>query len=299
LKKEEVNINYISDIKCLKKLRQFSQKNSRLIRKLTLGVAAIFLTIGLAYSYSLYPDVLQNLHWQPITLIVVLVVPFSIGLSMVELKILAQLNHVRIPLLKALEITIIGSAANMLPLPGATIVRVAALKSLGSTLFRSTSSTILIGVIWIAVAFGYAGVWMLGVATDYISLVFIAIGILVFISSGLWWRKLDGSNYLFSWISIIKLLMVFIESVGLYLCFNAMGVIADFSKVSGLAVAGVLGSAVSIVPAGLGVREGVSAALSPIVGLSAALGFMAAFMNRLIGMSVIVPVATYLTLRKA
>ena len=93
--------------------------------------------------------------------------------------------------------------------------------------------------------------------------------------------------------------MVFIESVGLYLCFNAMGVIADFSQVSGLAVASVLGSAVSIVPAGLGVREGVSAALSPIVGLSAALGFMATFMNRLIGMSVIVPVATYLTLRKA
>lgn len=299
MKKDKASSFAILDIRSFTGLQQTLQKNRRLIRKAALGLATVFLIVGLVYAYSLQPQVIQNLQWQPIFLLAAIVVPLTLGLNAVEFKVLARLNRVQMTMVKALEITVIGSAANMLPLPGATIVRVAALKSTGSTLIRSTSSTILFGVIWIAVAFGYAGVWMLGVATEYISLVFIAIGILVLIGSGLWWRKLDGSIYLFSRFFIIKLLMVFIESVGLYFCFKAMGVAADFSQVSGLAVAGVLGSAVSIVPAGLGVREGVSAALSPIVGLSASLGFMAAFMNRLIGMSVIVPVATYLTLKKA
>jgi len=66
-----------------------------------------------------------------------------------------------------------------------------------------------------------------------------------------------------------------------------------------LAFAGVPGSAVFIVPAGLGIREGEAVAISLIVGLAASLGFMAALLNRLVGLSVIVPVPIILTLRKA
>jgi uncharacterized membrane protein YbhN (UPF0104 family) len=145
----------------------------------------------------------------------------------------------------------------------------------------------------------YAGVWMLGVETGFVAPAFIAIGALVLIGSILWWRKLDGSFRLFSWMFITKLLLVFTDSARIYLCFASLGVNASFAQVSGLAVAGVLGSAVSIVPAGLGIREGVSAAISPIVGLGAALGFIAAFINRLVGLSVLTPVAAILTLRKA
>lgn len=55
----------------------------------------------------------------------------------VEFGILARLGRVQIPIAKALEITVLGSAANMLPLPGSTLVRVVALKAAGSTLLET------------------------------------------------------------------------------------------------------------------------------------------------------------------
>ncbi len=148
-------------------------------------------------------------------------------------------------------------------------------------------------------AFGYAGFWMLGLETGLVAPAFIGIGALVLIASVLWWRILDGSFRLFVCMLSIKLLLVFMDSARIYFCFAALGVHASFAQASGLAVAGVLGSAVSIVPAGLGIREGVSAAISPIVGLEAALGFIAVFLNRLVGLSVLTPVATYLSFREA
>lgn len=280
-------------------LQQILQRKKQLVRKAAMGLATLFLFVGLAYSYSLHPQVLQNLQWQPIVFLAAIGVPLTLGLNAVEFRVLARLNRVQMPMVKALEVTVIGSAANMLPLPGSTIVRVAALKAAGSPLTRGTSSTVLGGVIWIAVAFSYAGVWMLGIETGFVAPAFIAIGVLVLIGSILWWHKLDGSFRLFAWMFITKFLLVFIDSARVYLCFASLGIHASFAQVSGLAVAGVLGSAVSIVPAGLGIREGVSAAISPIVGLGAALGFMASFINRLVGLSVIVPVAAILTLRKA
>jgi uncharacterized membrane protein YbhN (UPF0104 family) len=279
-------------------LQQTLQKNKRFIRKVAMGLATVFLIVGLIYSYNMQPQVLQNLQWRPIIVLAAIGVPLTLWLNAVEFRILARLNRIQMPMVKALEVTVIGSAANMLPLPGSTIVRVAALKAAGSPLVRGTSSTILGGVIWVSVAFGYAGLWMLGLGTGFIAPAFIAIGGLVLIGSVFWWLKLDGSFRLFAWMFATKLLLVFTDSARIYLCFASLGVSASFAQISGLAVAGVLGSAVSIVPAGLGVREGVSAALSPIVGLVSVLGFMAAFINRLVGLSVLAPVASYLSIRK-
>lgn len=270
-----------------------------LLRRMALGMATVFLIFGLVYSYSLHPQVIHNLRWTPIIVLSCIGVPLSVGLSAVEFSILARLNRVRVHMATALEVTVLGSAANMLPLPGATIVRVAALRAAGSPLTKGTSSTVLVGVIWIAAAFGYAGSWMLTLSTGIVAPVFLAIGMLVFVASVLWWHKLDGSFSLFAWMFLTKILLVFVDAVSIFLCFAALNTPASFAQVSGLAVAGVLGSAVSIVPAGLGIREGVSAAISPIVGLAATLGFLAVFVNRLIGMSVIVPLAVILTLRKA
>ena len=297
MKKDKANSFVMHGARYLNGLRQAFLENKQLMRKAAMALATVFLIVGLIYAYSLQPHVLENLNWQPAILLAVVGVPLTLGLNAVEFRILAQLNRVRMPMIKALEVTVLGSAANMLPLPGSSIVRVAALKNAGSSFVKGTSSTVLGGVIWIAVAFGYAGVWILGIDATFIAPTFIAIGVLVLIGSVFWWRKLGGSFYHFFWMFLIKLLLVFTDAARIYLCFASLGVIATFAQVSGLAVAGVLGSAVSIVPAGLGIREGVSAAMSPIVGLAAALGFMAAFINRLVGLAVLTPVATYLSLR--
>ncbi|MGD2172473.1 MAG: hypothetical protein PVI79_04995 [Gammaproteobacteria bacterium] len=268
-----------------------------LFGRIALGCATVFLVAGLLYSYISQPQVLNELVLWPVMLLILIGVPLTLCLNAVEFGILARLGRVEVTMLKALEITLLGSAANLLPLPGSTMVRVAALKAAGAPLLKGTSSTIVVGVIWISVAFGYSGTWMLVTASGLIAYLFLAIGALVLLGCLIWWRLLDGGYFLLLWVLVTRLMLVIVDSARLFLCFAALGVDASFAQASGLAVAGVLGSAVSIVPAGLGVREGVAAAISPIVGLAASFGFLSAFLNRLAGLVVIAPLAAMLSLR--
>jgi uncharacterized membrane protein YbhN (UPF0104 family) len=52
-----------------------------------------------------------------------------------------------------------------------------------------------------------------------------------------------------------------------------------------LTISAVLGSAVSIVPAGLGVRELVGAMISPLISVLPAQAFLAIALNRIFGMT--------------
>lgn len=259
--------------------------------------ATVFLVAGLWYSINLQPQVLHDLVLWPVAILILIGVPLTILLNAVEFGILARLGRVRVPMVKVLEVTVLGSAANLLPLPGSTLVRVAALKAGGAPLFKGTSSTIVVGVIWIAVAFGYSGAWMLGISNDLIAYSFLTIGALVFLGCVIWWRILQGGYFLLLCMLATRLLLVIIDSTRLFLCFVALSVDASFAQASALAVAGVLGSAVSVVPAGLGIREGVAAAISPVVGLAAAFGFLSAFLNRLVDLVVTAPLAAILSIK--
>ncbi|NRD90096.1 hypothetical protein C8024_12460 [Sphingopyxis sp. BSNA05] len=85
--------------------------------------------------------------------------------------------------------------------------------------------------------------------------------------------------------------LVLVDAFRLYLCLLALNVPAEFGQASVLTVSGFVGSSFSIVPAGLGIREGVSALLGPLVGLTAAAAFLASAANRIIGLIVSAPIA--------
>lgn len=100
------------------------------------------------------------------------------------------------------------------------------------------------------------------------------------------------------WALIQRITLVSLDGLRLLWCLKALGVSAVFSQAAAFVVGGVIGSAVSIVPAGLGIREGVSAGLAPLVGLVAASGFMAAALNRILALSILAPVAFILGLTR-
>jgi uncharacterized membrane protein YbhN (UPF0104 family) len=64
-----------------------------------------------------------------------------------------------------------------------------------------------------------------------------------------------------------------------------------------MVVGSVVGSAVSIVPAGLGIRELVSAGLAPVIGIEASAGFLSAAVSRVLEVVVLVPLALVLARR--
>jgi uncharacterized membrane protein YbhN (UPF0104 family) len=86
-------------------------------------------------------------------------------------------------------------------------------------------------------------------------------------------------------IGILELIGVIVDAVRIYLCFKLLGFTIEFYQTAVLTISAVLGSAVSIVPAGLGVRELVGAMVSPLISVLPAQAFLAIALNRIFGMA--------------
>ncbi|MDN3720575.1 lysylphosphatidylglycerol synthase domain-containing protein [Roseibium salinum] len=97
---------------------------------------------------------------------------------------------------------------------------------------------------------------------------------------------------------MIKIGLVLVDAMRLYFCFHALGPQVEFGQVSVLTVSGALGAAVSIVPAGLGIREAFAAVLGPAVGLTASSAYLATSLNRVFGLAMLSPIALFLAVRQ-
>ena len=134
--------------------------HNRKLRNTVLGLATFGLAAGLYFSVRSQPDLLARIDPRPLALVAGIGVPFIVVFNAIEFTLSAKLLGKRIPFFTAVETTVVGSAANMLPLPGGTMVRIAALKSAGSTYRHGTTVTLLIGLLWLSIAFIYAGYWI-------------------------------------------------------------------------------------------------------------------------------------------
>ena len=271
-------------------------KPSEQTEKKLLLLSILIMIIGLYLSVGDNPGILSGIDWRAIAIVILIGIPLTALGNALEFIVSGRMVGVTFSLLRALRVTVIGSAANMLPLPGSTIVRVAALKVSGVGIKQSTAITLLVALVWIGVSFLYAGI-MIGQFQAGALAWFMGLpGLLVLIAAGFLTRTSNASLWYYSQIVVIKSLMVLIDAARIYYCFLALNLEVLFVQASAFVIAGVVGSAVSIVPAGLGVRELVSAGLAPVVGLSVSAGFLSATLNRIIGLTTLVPVAGMLTL---
>ncbi len=270
----------------------FSSKTKMLIMLL----AFLFLAGGVFFSISANPLVLKALRWQWVWVIFLVGVPLTVLFNALEFMISARMISVKVSAVKALEVTIIGSAANMLPLPGSTMVRVAALKLSGAGYKQSTLVTLLVAVVWIGTAFLYAGLVLLFFSNNLLGYLLAAVGAVTLVVSSLLVRyaKIQSLEYLK--LLVVKFGLVLTDALRIYLCFWAINIAVDFAQASVFVVSGVLGSAASIIPAGLGVRELLSAGIAPIIGIGASVAFLTATLNRVVGLSSLLPVAGLLIL---
>ncbi len=165
---------------------------------------------------------------------------------------------------------------------------------------KASGVTIIFGFIWISVAFIYAGIslFFYSSTTRAIGLTLLAGGAILLIFLIIVLRIHNKSNTLILAIILHRFTLVFVDALRLFWSFNAINSKIDLLQSGIFVISGVLGSVVSIIPAGLGIREGVSALLAPTVGLSASSGFIATSINRLLGLTVLSPLAFLLSYRK-
>lgn len=264
---------------------------SRRIQAFLWALAAVFFLGGLAISlWSLNLNDVAIVFW-PLVMLAVVAIPVMLMLNAFETECVARLFNRSFGFWRALRVTVIGSAANMLPLPGAATVRVISLKSLDVPARSGSIATIGVALTWLGMSLVFAGCFLLRPAFNT-GLVACLIGLTV-LPVGIGLLLQVGSNRLaLAGILGVKAALTLLSVLRMMLCFVALGVPVGFEIAAIFAVGRVLGSAASIVPAGLGVRELVSAALAPLVGLPSAIAFVATALDRLTALLALLALST-------
>jgi hypothetical protein len=263
------------------------------IRQLALLAALVGFAAGLYMSLRSNPRLLTDVRWPPLLVLGLVVTPVIQVLNAVEFYLTARLLGHRINFARCIEVTIIGSATNLLPLPGATLVRLAALKQAGATMQRGVAVTALLAAISLGIAFTYTGVWALTFGTA--AFVAAGIGLLLLCAAGFASRRWLGGEG-FQSLCLTRLGLVVADALRFLCAFAALGQPASFAQASVLAISTTLASILTLVPSGIGVREWIAALAAPLVGLQASTTFVAAALSQVAGLAIVLAAAAVLGL---
>jgi uncharacterized membrane protein YbhN (UPF0104 family) len=182
------------------------------------------------------------------------------------------------------RISLFGSAMNMLPLviPAGMAMRMSNFVQHGgetklvvsvmlTNYLLSICSSLLLGIALLA-ANGFS----------HLQIPLTLLGMLYIASLALF-VKFSGMTYGLR-VAILELAAVGVDAIRIYVCFRVLGFSIEWFQATILTVSAILGSAVSIVPAGLGVRELVGAMISPLIAVVPAQTYLAIALNRVFGM---------------
>ncbi len=174
------------------------------------------------------------------------------------------------------------------------MTRVAALKAKGISVARSSLIVLLFTGIFGTVAFTYAGLWL---APHPLALGFGLVAIAGLVTTANIASKAKIPWRIIAQESGLRLLGVALETFGLLCAFASIGLSVEIRQTGVMVIAGFVGLLINIVPAEIGIREGVIAFLSPYVGIAPALGFLAAAVTRVIDFAWMCLLAAFLALR--
>lgn len=267
------------------------------LRRGLLVFAALVLMGGLYLSFRHQPGLLERLEWQPVLILFVLGVPLIILLGALEFAVMARVLGRRIDLATSFEVTVIGAAANLLPIPGGAVARITALKFAGAGLRESATTMVMMTIMWVGVALMFSGAAAIHLGSELPGAVALAVGLGAVILAFFFTGSPNATFRVILASLILKVCLVMADGARIYLALSALGFDVAPAQALVFVAAGPLGSAVSIMPAGLGVREGLAALLAPLAGLAASAGFLTAAFSRMIDLAVVAPIAFWLALR--
>jgi hypothetical protein len=254
--------------------------HQRALRKYGLVVALIAFAGGLILALNSVD--LVRIRWLYLVGYALVLPPLGFFLQCSELRLTAKAGGASLSWHEAIEVVIYAKAATLLPVPGGFVTRVAALKAKGVPVARSSLIVLLFTGVLGTVAFTYAGAWLYPAPLSY---GFFAVAICGLITCTGIGRRVQIPGSIIVQEVALRLLAVAVETIGLVFAFAVIGVSVGVEQTGVMVVASFIGLVVSIVPAGIGIREGVIAALSPFVGIDPAVGFLAAAVGRLVGFS--------------
>lgn len=258
-----------------------SLKRHRARLRIPLLVLALAIFVGgAALSIDRLALKASDIVLAPLVLLALGVVPAAIAYSSINMMLMGKAVGAPIGFVEGLRISVFAQVAELLPIPGGAIVRTAALMNRGAGTLRSTGVVLAFALLWVSVAAVGGGLALLdtGIAGQGLLVVGLAgsIGICAWLTNRFGWRiALPALG--------LRLFGIALVSVRTVLAFAAIGLALGWSDSLAFAFGIILGSAASIVPAGLGIGEGISALLAVPLSVAPEAAFLAVGLARLVG----------------
>jgi hypothetical protein len=167
------------------------------------------------------------------------------------------------------------------------MTRIAALKAAGASAKSGAQITLLQGILWMAVTMALGGGSIILSGFPVTGAATLAAGLILGAVTASFIAAVGGTRPLIARLIVLRFLGVFIDGIRVAIALAAIGTDIPLHQVMIFTLASSFGSALSLVPAGLGIRELISGALAPIVGIPIALGFAAAVLIRLADLAVV------------
>jgi hypothetical protein len=259
-------------------------------RRWLLLVGGLIFVVGAALAareLDLPPGGLRPL---PVVLVAVVLVPLTVLVNAAELSALARLLGQRLPAAVAVRVVVLGTAANLLPIPGAAALRVQALAGGGATYGAATGINVSAAIAWLGSALTVAGGALLSLDRPQLGAATVVLGVCGVVAGLLGARRVATTASPYRPLALLlvsELATVYVHALRLILLLGAIDASVGFAAGLVVGTSGPLAAAAGVFPAGLGIAEGLAAAAGSLVAVPAAAAFAAAALNRLVGYGVL------------
>jgi hypothetical protein len=269
---------------------RYLQGTKKKAGKWPLVVALVVFGVLTVTSIVKLPPV-ETTRWAPVLLAgAVLLSAVNVFVRGAEYTLSGRLVDHRVHYMSATRVAVLSSAANILPIPGSTLVKVQALKRAGIGYGRGVTVTLAISLVWVGTSGVVTGV--LVAAMDSVAFgAILSVGSLVLLLAAIVLLRTTeiamSVGEAFLRMFLLEMFGVVTSSARLVCITSALGFGSSWAAGAVLSTAGVVATAAGIFPGGLGLRELISAAVAPVVGLTRATGAVVSAIDRVINLAVL------------
>lgn len=279
-------------------LDQRAQPLSPRIRNSLLAVSAIGVIGASVWAWNSSGLSTSDINWVPLAVAFLVAAPASLILKALEFRVAAGVAGQHPSRRRSLDVAVVSSAANLLPLPGSLLVTVRSLSEDGSTYGKAIAASAVPGLAWLGIT-GLVGGVAIGIeGTLWLAVVVVAAGIGAMTGATVLFNSTaptEGRARLGATILIVEAGWLAVSAVRLGLAVSALGVSIEPTQAVALSVAGALTVAIGFFPGGLGVREALIAALAPLIGLPFDTGVLLGSLDRVVWLAFLALAALMLT----
>lgn len=258
-------------------------ERARRWRRTILVLAALGFAGGFFWSLSALSISWRDIELAPMLLLAAVIVPLSLAYSAINMQLMGRAIGSRIGFWSGLRTSAYAQVAELLPIPGGAIVRTAALMKEGGRTAESAGLVLAFALLWIACAGVGAGIALasLGLAAT----ILLGVGAIMVVAIVTWLTNQYGLHIAVAALAL-RVIGIALVTARVVTAFAILGLAIGAVDALAYAFAIILGSAASIVPAGLGVGEALSALIAQPTQFAPAAAFLAVAISRMIGIAV-------------